>query len=88
MSTAMLMSAATPAPAPQPPQLTAREVAVCRELLKGLSNKQIGDHIGIAEATVKVHMKAINQKLGTKNRTATALRLTREPKLLKFGGEA
>ena len=38
-----------------------------------LLNKQIAGHLEITEATVKVHMKSIMQKLDARNRTQVAL---------------
>lgn len=43
--------------------LTARELEVIRELSKGKSNKEIGSVLDISEATVKVHITHILEKL-------------------------
>jgi len=42
-------------------------------LREGDSNKIIARRIGLAEATVKTHVKAILRKVGVKNRTQAAL---------------
>jgi two-component system nitrate/nitrite response regulator NarL len=42
-------------------------------LVKGDSNKSIARKIEIAEATVKVHVKAILRKIGVHNRTQAAI---------------
>lgn len=46
--------------------LTEREVDVCRELLRGQTNQEIGDALGIAERTVKTHLWNIAIKLATR----------------------
>lgn len=60
-------------PAPVWAQLSPREVDVLRSLSAGHPNKIIARQIGISEATVKVHMKAILRKLRAKNRTEAAM---------------
>jgi DNA-binding NarL/FixJ family response regulator len=49
--------------------LTARELEVLTYMAKGLSNKQIGAVLSIAEATIKVHVLHILQKLDAADRT-------------------
>lgn len=53
--------------------LSAKELVVIRCLAKGYANKEISRSIGIAEATTKVHVKAIMRKLGVSNRTQAAV---------------
>lgn len=48
--------------------LTARELEVLRMLASGSSNRVIGEKLGIAEGTVKVHVKNLFSKLGLHNR--------------------
>lgn len=55
------------------PHLSPREVDVLRSLSAGSSNKMIARHIGVSEATVKVHMKQILRKLRASNRTEAAV---------------
>lgn len=43
--------------------LTAREHVVLRYLLQGYSSQLIGERLGIAEGTVKIHRRNIHQKL-------------------------
>ncbi len=50
-------------------QLTPREVAVLREVAKGLSNKELADTLGITEHTAKDHLKSILAKLRATDRT-------------------
>jgi DNA-binding NarL/FixJ family response regulator len=49
--------------------LTEREVEVLRLIAEGDRNRDIGERLGIAEDTVKVHVKRIMDKLGAKDRT-------------------
>jgi DNA-binding NarL/FixJ family response regulator len=56
------------------PELSAREKCILRCLMiEGDSNKSIARKIDIAEATVKVHIKAILRKIGVHNRTQAAI---------------
>lgn len=51
------------------PQLTERQADVLRAALRGSSNKLIARELGISDGTVKTHLRAIFQELGTRNRT-------------------
>jgi DNA-binding NarL/FixJ family response regulator len=55
------------------PTLSERERQIIDGLIKGDSNKTIARAFGIAEATVKVHMKAILRKVPCSNRTQVAI---------------
>jgi DNA-binding NarL/FixJ family response regulator len=55
------------------PQLSTREKSILRCLIEGDSNKCIALKIEIAEATVKVHVKAILRKIQVQNRTQAAI---------------
>jgi two-component system nitrate/nitrite response regulator NarL len=55
------------------PQLSSREKSIMRCLIKGDSNKGIARKMDIAEATVKVHVKAILRKIRVQNRTQAAI---------------
>lgn len=58
--------------------LTPREVDVLGLVARGLGNKEIGDVLGTASGTVKMHVQSILGKLGAKDRThAVALGLRR-----------
>ncbi|MCC4257100.1 LuxR C-terminal-related transcriptional regulator [Sphingobium lactosutens] len=46
---------------------------VMRCVYSGLLNKQIAYELGMAEATVKVHMTALMRKLNVRNRTQVAI---------------
>jgi two-component system nitrate/nitrite response regulator NarL len=54
-------------------QLSSRETAILARLIRGDSNKHIARGIGVAEATVKTHVKAILRKIRVKNRTQAAM---------------
>jgi DNA-binding NarL/FixJ family response regulator len=55
------------------PQLSPREKSILQCLIEGYSNKCIARKIDIAEATVKVHVKAILRKIRVQNRTQAAI---------------
>jgi DNA-binding NarL/FixJ family response regulator len=70
----------TPAALPAPksdssgaPHLSQQEKRILRHLVEGNSNKVIARKIDIAEATVKVHIKAILRKVRVRNRTQAAI---------------
>ena len=53
--------------------LTPQQFRIATLLAAGMLNKQIAWDLGIAEATVKVHMSTILRKLNVRNRTQVAL---------------
>lgn len=53
--------------------LTERELQVLGMIAEGLSNKMIGNKLGIAESTVKVHVKHILGKIGLRTRVEAAV---------------
>jgi DNA-binding NarL/FixJ family response regulator len=55
------------------PYLSTRQLDVLRLVAEGHTNKQIAEKLVIAEATVKTHLRAINETLGSKNRTQAVL---------------
>ena len=55
------------------PRLSPREKCILRCVVEGDSNKAIARKISIAEATVKVHVKAILRKVRLNNRTQAAI---------------
>jgi two-component system nitrate/nitrite response regulator NarL len=64
-------------------QLTDRQVDVLKYLRDGLTNKEIGASLGIAEKTVKVHIAAIFKTLNVVNRTQAAKFLHDSPQAMK-----
>lgn len=61
------------APEERPALLSPREKSILGCLIAGESNKCIARKIDIAEATVKVHIKAILRKIRVQNRTQAAI---------------
>ena len=55
------------------PCLSEREHQILDGLVKGYTNKLIAKHLGIADTTVKVHVKALLRKLEVSNRTQAAI---------------
>lgn len=53
--------------------LTDRERQVLKMISAGLSNKMIGNKLGITEGTVKVHVKNLLHKLGLRSRVEAAV---------------
>jgi DNA-binding NarL/FixJ family response regulator len=53
--------------------LSARELQILRLIVKGLSNKQIADNLGITEGTVKWHVNIILGRLNVSDRTQAAV---------------
>lgn len=54
------------------PELSPRELEVLQLIVKGRSNKEIGADLGLAENTVKNHVKMIFEKLRVADRTQAA----------------
>ncbi|MBQ0821882.1 response regulator transcription factor [Microvirga sp. HBU67558] len=54
-------------------RLSDREAQILRCLMQGASNKMIARQLGLAEATVKVHIKSILRKVKAGNRTQAAM---------------
>jgi two-component system nitrate/nitrite response regulator NarL len=54
-------------------KLSGREIQILSHLILGASNKHIARELGVAEATVKVHVKAILRKVKAANRTQAAM---------------
>ena len=52
--------------------LTLRESEVLYWVVKGKTNRDIGDILGASPATVKKHLERVYEKLGVETRTAAA----------------
>lgn len=50
------------------PSFTGREREIVDLLMQGMSNRQIAQNLGIAEATVKKHLHHVYRKLGVRSR--------------------
>lgn len=55
------------------PVLNPREIQVARELARAKSNKEIARTLGLAVATIKIHIKHIQRKRLLPNRVAIAV---------------
>lgn len=69
---ARLAPAAQPAALDEP--LSERELDVLRLVAEGLSNKEIGQRLSLAEGTVKNYVTNVLQKIDARDRTQAALR--------------
>lgn len=54
-------------------ELSPRELQILELIVKGLSNKQIADRLGITEGTVKWHVNAILGRMNVSDRTQAAV---------------
>jgi len=71
-----------PAPAwPTTEELTTRETEVMRLIAGGLSNREIGEALGIAEGTIKTHVSSVLGKLGVRDRVQAVLKVLQEGRL-------
>lgn len=66
-------------------RLTQRQLEVLRLMSEGAPNKIIARELDISEATVKLHVSAILQALGVRNRTEAALEASRRQLLIAPG---
>lgn len=58
---------------PQRPALTTRELAIVELLARGLSNREIGEELHLAEATVKVYLGQVMSKWQVRDRLQVVL---------------
>lgn len=69
----LLLEFSRPRPLDDIAGLTPREAGVLELLSQGLTNREIGERLHLAEKTVKHHMTSILQKLHVRTRTEAAL---------------
>ena len=69
----MLTEFSQPHPIDSFSELTARETSILQLLSEGLTNREIGERLYLAEKTVKHYMTSILQKLHVRSRTEAAL---------------
>lgn len=72
------LSKKSPEPKKSGLALSDREIEVLKLVAKGMSNKQIGEELGISENTAKKHIRNILDKLHLKSRVEAALHAVRE----------
>lgn len=58
-------------------RLSPREREVLAAVTRGISNKQIGRELNLAEVTVKLHLRAIFRKTGARTRSEAAVLATK-----------
>ena len=66
-----------PSPAPELESLTEREMELLALIAEGLTNRQIGERMFLAEKTIKNYVSAILAKLGLERRTQAAVLASR-----------
>jgi DNA-binding NarL/FixJ family response regulator len=54
-------------------ELTPREVEVLTCITQGRSNREIGEELGIAEKTVRIHVSSLLEKMGARDRTQATI---------------
>jgi len=57
-----------------PEPLSERELEILKLISNGLSNREIGNKLGLSEGTVKNYVTNVLQKIGVRDRTQAALR--------------
>jgi DNA-binding NarL/FixJ family response regulator len=57
--------------------LTQREQEVLRGVARGLSNKEIGRELNLAEVTIKLHLRGVFRKMGARSRADAAVMATK-----------
>lgn len=55
---------------PRADGLTSREVEILRLVASGLTNRQLGEGLGVSTRTVDAHLRSVYAKLGVKSRSA------------------
>lgn len=58
------------------PKMTYRQVEVLSLLQEGMTNKAIGQRLGLSEKTVKAHVTGVLKFLGVTNRTSAVMSVT------------
>ena len=72
-----LVRSASPAALPTLPDLSARELGVLKLVADGMSNRRIGEELGLSALTVKSHLARISRKLGTGDRAGLVAKVMR-----------
>ena len=64
----------TPLPMPDHPKLSPREREILELLAEGFPNKEIAGRVGVADGTVRWHLRHVYHKLHVRSRTEAALK--------------
>ncbi len=64
-------------PSPPPVAITPRELQVLRLAAEGLTNRGIGQRLGLRENTVKNYLRRVHEKLGVRSRTEAVMTAAR-----------
>jgi two-component system nitrate/nitrite response regulator NarL len=75
--TEVLMAQAPQSSAPWLVQMSAREQDVLKGVVQGQSNKEIGRVLGLAEVTIKLHLRNVFRKMDVKSRSEAAVKAVR-----------
>ena len=67
-------------------QLTKREIEILELLSKDLTNKQIGEKLGISKRTCETHLQNIYKKMGLQNMSNRERAIIRYRVIKKIGG--
>lgn len=59
--------------APVKSHLSEREKDICRLMMQGMTNVEIGDALYLSPHTIKTHLRRIFTKVGAHNRTQAAM---------------
>ena len=73
------MPAATAGVDPAAIGLTGRQAQVLALMVRGLSNREIAEHMALSEGTVKIHVTAVFKALGVSSRTQALVAAARYP---------
>lgn len=73
------MPAATAGIDPAAIGLTGRQAQVLALMVRGLSNREIAEHMTLSEGTVKIHVTAVFKALGVSSRTQALVAAARYP---------
>ena len=57
--------------------LSSRELDVLKAVARGLSNKEVGRELGLAEVTIKLHLRGVFRKIGARSRSEAAVIATK-----------
>jgi len=76
-SSATESAASSPTAPPWLEKLTNRERDVLKAVARGLSNKEVGRELGLAEVTIKLHLSGIFRKIGARSRAEAAVIATK-----------